>query len=135
MQEHADILFANEAFYLAFQTKDMDAMEDIWARRAPVACTHPGWPSLDGREQVMQSWAAILANPDTRGVEMRGAKAHRCGEAGFVTCYEMIGDSLLAATNVFVREDATWKLVHHQAGPCNMPPADLPEEEDEGRLQ
>lgn len=136
MLEHADILFANEAFYLAFQTKDMDAMEDLWARHAPVACTHPGWPSLDGREQVMQSWAAILANPDTRGVEMRGAKAHRCGEAAFVTCYEMIGESLLAATNVFVREDGAWKLVHHQAGPCNVPPSDLPEDDEEaGRMQ
>jgi len=135
MPEHADILFANEAFYLAFQTKNLDAMEDLWAREAPVACTHPGWPSLDGREQVMQSWAAILANPETRGVEMRGAKAHHCGETAFVTCYEMIGDSLLAATNVFVREGGAWKLVHHQAGPCNVPPTDLPEEEEGGRLQ
>lgn len=134
MQEHADILFANEAFYLAFQTKDIAAMEAIWARRAPVACTHPGWPSISGREPVMQSWAAILANPDTRGIAMRGARAHRCGEAAFVTCYEVIGGGLLAATNIFVREDGGWKLVHHQAGPCNLPPADLPEEE-EGPLQ
>jgi ketosteroid isomerase-like protein len=134
MQENADILFANEAFYLAFETKDMAAMDALWACEAPVACTHPGWPSLSGREQVMQSWAAILANPETRGVAMRGARAHRCGEAAFVTCYEMIGESLLAATNVFVRESGRWKLVHHQAGPCNLPPADLPEEE-ESRLQ
>lgn len=134
MPENAEILFANEAFYLAFQTKDMRAMEALWARRQPVACTHPGWPSLSGREQVMQSWAAILANPQTRGIDMRGARAHRCGEAAFVTCYERIGDSLLAATNVFVREDGGWKLVHHQAGPCNVPPGELPEEE-ESRLQ
>jgi ketosteroid isomerase-like protein len=134
MQEHADILFANEAFYLAFQMKDMAAMEDLWARDASVACTHPGWPSLSGREQVMQSWAAILSNPDTGGIGMRGARAHRYGDAAFVTCYELIGESLLAATNVFVREGDGWKLVHHQAGPCNLPPDDLPEEE-EGRLQ
>src|SRR3546814_9062194 len=77
MPENADILFANEAFYLAFQTKDVRAMEALWAHRQPVACTHPGWPSLSGREQVMQSWAAILANPETRGNEMRGARAYR----------------------------------------------------------
>lgn len=134
MPENADILFANEAFYLAFQTKDMGAMEALWAHRQPVACTHPGWPSLSGREQVMQSWAAILANPGTHGIEMRGARAHRCGEVAFVTCYERIGDRLLAATNLFVREDGGWKLVHHQAGPCNLPPGELPEEE-ESRLQ
>src|SRR3546814_4010213 len=82
----------------------------------------------------MQSWAAILANPETRGIEMRGARAYRCGEAAFVTCSERIGDRLLAATNLFVREDGGWKLVHHQAGPCNLPPGELPEEE-ESRLQ
>jgi hypothetical protein len=82
----------------------------------------------------MQSWAAILNNPDNQGVAMRGAKARRYGETAFVTCYEMIGENLLAATNVFVLEDGAWKLVHHHAGPCNMPPADLPEEE-ESRLQ
>lgn len=129
MPEHADILFANEAFYLAFQTKDLAAMEAIWARAAPVACTHPGWPSISGRDRVMQSWAAILANPETQDIAMRGARAHRCGDAAFVTCYELIGGGLLAATNIFVREDGGWKLVHHQAGPCNVPPGELPEEE------
>jgi len=134
MQEHADILFANDAFYLAFEMKDFDAMDGFWAREAPVACTHPGWPSLSGRDQVMQSWAAILSNPDAQAVACRGAKAHRYGDAAFVTCYEVIGDSLLAATNIFVRENDAWKLVHHQAGPCNAPPSELPEEE-ESRLQ
>src|SRR3546814_19940833 len=113
----------------------MAAMEAIWAHKAPVACTHPGWPSLSGREQVMQSWAAILSNPDTRGIAMRGARAHRCGEAAFVTCYEVIGDSLLAATNIFVLEDGGWKLVHHQAGPCNLPPAALPKDEESPHQQ
>ena len=55
MQEHADIIFANEAFYVAFQMKDLEAMEGLWAQAAPVACTHPGWPSLSGREQVTKA--------------------------------------------------------------------------------
>ena len=129
MQEHAEILFANEAFYLAFQTKDMAAMEAIWAREVPVACTHPGWPPLSGREQVMQSWAAILTNPETQGIAVRGSRAYRHDNAAFVTCYELIGGSLLAATNIFVHENGGWKLVHHQAGPCNVAPTDMPEEE------
>lgn len=137
MQEHADILFANEAFYHAFQLKDLDAMDGIWARRGPVACTHPGWPSLSGRDQVMQSWQAILTNPDALTVTCRGARARRYGDVAFVTCYEEIGENLLAATNIFLREDDTWKLVHHQAGPCHVPPPELAEEEEEvhSRLQ
>jgi hypothetical protein len=134
MQEHADVLFANDTFYFAFQMKDLEAMDGLWARSAPVACTHPGWPSLDGRDQVMQSWAAILGNPDSQPVTCRGAKARRYGDVACVTCYEVVADNLLAATNVFIREDDSWKLVHHQAGPCNAPPSELPEEE-ESRLQ
>ncbi len=135
MQEHADIVFANEAFYHAFQLKDLEAMDGIWARRVPVACTHPGWPALSGRDQIMQSWSAIFANPDAPSVVCRGARARRYGETAFVTCYEEIGDSLLAATNIFVREDGTWKLVHHQAGPCHAEPRELAEEEEDPRLQ
>ena len=36
-----------------------------------------------------------------------------------VVCREVIGDTTLAATNVFVRERGDWRLVHHQAGPTS----------------
>ncbi|MEO3428307.1 nuclear transport factor 2 family protein [Pelagibius sp. CAU 1746] len=138
MQEHADIIFANEAFYVAFQMKDLEAMEGLWAQAAPVACTHPGWPCLNGREQVLKSWRAIFENPDAVAVTCRAAKARRYGDTAFVTCYEVIGENLLAATNVFVREEGAWRMVHHQAGPCHVTPPELgedDEEEEAGRLQ
>ena len=36
-----------------------------------------------------------------------------------VSCIEHIGDGSLAASNVFVWEDAAWRLVHHHAGPLD----------------
>lgn len=136
MQEHADLIFANEAFYIAFQTKDLATMEALWTLQGPVACTHPGWPTLSGREQVLQSWRAIFENPEAVTVTCRAPKAYRYGDTGFVTCYESIGENLLAATNIFVRQNGTWKMVHHQAGPCHVPPPELEEEDEaEGRLQ
>ena len=42
--------FANEAFYLAFASKDMDAMTNVWSARDGIVCLHPGWPLLAGRE-------------------------------------------------------------------------------------
>src|SRR3546814_11910375 len=108
----------------------MAGSEVIWAHKAPVAFTHPGWPSLSGREQVMQSSAAILSTPDTRGIAIRCARAHRCGEAAFVTCYEVIGDSLLAPTNLFDLEAGRRQLVPHQPGPCNLPPPHPPPDEE-----
>ena len=130
MQEHADVLFANDGFYVAFQTKDLEAMDRLWAEDLPVACIHPGWPAIRGREEVMQSWAAILSNAEAPAITCRGARAYRYGNSAFVTCYELVGGNLLVATNVFVRQAESWKLVHHQAGPCNAPPGELPEEEE-----
>ncbi len=43
MSENAEILFTNETFYHVFRSRDLCAMDAIWARRAPVVCVHPGW--------------------------------------------------------------------------------------------
>ncbi len=49
MSESAEILFANETFYHVFRTRDLGAMDELWARRAPVVCVHPGWQALTTR--------------------------------------------------------------------------------------
>jgi len=51
-----------------------------------------------------------------------------------VTCIEQIKDErgqseFLTATNVFVRNGQTWDMVHHQAGPVNLDPQSLEDEE------
>lgn len=65
MSDHQAILFSNEAFYQAFAERDMDAMDAIWADDDAVACIHPGWQPLEGREAVLESWRAILSNADS----------------------------------------------------------------------
>tara|TARA_R110002167_G_scaffold247296_1_gene452869 strand:- start:1940 stop:2341 length:402 start_codon:yes stop_codon:yes gene_type:complete len=126
MSDREAILFANEAFYQAFADRDMDAMEALWAARDDLTCTHPGWPPLIGRRQVLQSWLSILANPESPAVSCHGASAHQAGDVAYVLCYERIDGNVLAATNVFVRDGKRWRLMHHQAGPTSGAP-----EEDE----
>jgi hypothetical protein len=41
------------------------------------------------------------------------------GESAYVVCGEAVDGAELVATNLFVREDGAWKLVHHQAGPVH----------------
>jgi hypothetical protein len=55
MNDSDAVLAANLEFYRAFTTRDVDAMEALWARQAPVACVHPGWPPLADRKAVMES--------------------------------------------------------------------------------
>ncbi|MEE4381537.1 MAG: nuclear transport factor 2 family protein [Pseudomonadales bacterium] len=121
--DSARALFANDAFYLAFAQRDLEAMDRLWARRHPVACIHPGWATLHERAAVMESWSGILANPDAPMVTVDHARALGFGDTVLVTCYERIGDQALAASNLFVLEDGEARLVHHQASPCAEPPA------------
>ncbi len=115
--DEAELIAANQAFYTAFERRDYAVMEALWSRSAPVACIHPGWDALFSRETVLESWRAILGASRTPTVRCSRARAFVFGDAAYVVCTESIGGADLVATNVFVREDGTWRLVHHQAGP------------------
>jgi ketosteroid isomerase-like protein len=110
------VLAANAEFYRAFAMRDVDAMDALWARSTPVACVHPGWQVLNGREAVMASWRGILGGVPPA---IRCSQEIACvaGSAAFVVCTENIDAGELVATNVFVQEEGDWKLAHHHAGP------------------
>ena len=131
MAEHEAVLFANEAFYRAFADRDSAAMDAVWAAEAPVACIHPGWNALTGRDQVMASWRRILGGGGGPAITCHNARALLQGACAFVICHEHIGSGFLIATNIFVLEGGRWKMVHHQAGPTTQP---VPEEESEDSM-
>jgi ketosteroid isomerase-like protein len=112
-----DVLEANQAFYQAFADRDLPAMESLWAKGVSVACIHPGWNVLRGRDLVIASWRSILGSENSPDVACGNASAHVMGESAFVICEEQVADDILIATNVFVRERGDWKLAHHQASP------------------
>ncbi len=122
--EEEAVLDVNAAFYRAFDQRDLEALAALWAEHAPVACIHPGWTALHGRETVVESWKHILEGQPPR-IACLHARAYVFGECAFVVCTERLDGGALVATNVFVREGGTWKLVHHQAGP-QPEPADPP---------
>ncbi len=121
------VLFANDAFYAAFAGRDLDAMEKVWSQHEAITCIHPGWTALAGREPVLASWRAILSNPRSPHVRVSRAAATVMGEFAYVVCYEHLSEAVLAATNIFVRENDWWRLVHHQAGMA--PPPAEPDDE------
>ena len=126
MTDEDAVLAANLEFYRAFTTRDAAAMEKIWAKRVPVACTHPGWEPLIMRDDVMSSWRGILANPDSPVVACEDEHVFLYGDTAFVICEESLPDSLLTATNVFIREDGAWRIVHHHSGPVFQRRAEQP---------
>jgi hypothetical protein len=114
--EEIAVLDANSSFYRAFARRDLRAMEGIWARGPAVACIHPGWDAVRGREEVMASWRAILAG-EAPAISCADASAEVLGGVAWVICRERIPDGPpVVATNVFVREEGAWRLLLHQAG-------------------
>lgn len=126
-----DVLAANQAFYKAFAARDMVGMDALWATGVPVACIHPGWNVLRGRELVIASWRSILGSENSPDVMCGNVSAHVLGESAFVICEEQVADDVLIATNVFVRERGGWKLAHHQAAPIASDTLQIVQPEDE----
>lgn len=115
--------FANEAFYLAFESKDYDAMAHLWCETGEPVCLHPGWPALIGRQAVLDSWRNILSNPAQGQVSCFGATVCLIDESSAaVVCYESMGEQTMVAMNVFRQEEGRPRLYLHQAGFCAHPP-------------
>lgn len=122
--DEAAILFANEAFYLAFSHRDLEAMDRLWVRNGPVVCIHPGWPALTERAAIISSWEKILSNPNSPPVKVHDARVFTQGKLASVVCYETLQEIMLVATNIFKQEKGKIRLLHHQAGHCVNPPSD-----------
>ena len=116
MTDSDAVLAANLEFYRAFGARDVAAMEGLWAREAPVACIHPGWPALSDRAAVIESWRGILANPEAPRIACFDERVLLFGDAALVICEEELDGGTLIASNLFVREDGAWRIAHHQAG-------------------
>ena len=116
MTDSDAVLAANLEFYRAFTAKDLVAMEALWAKEAPVACIHPGWPPLTERDAVIESWHNILGHPEAPRIACYDERVQLHGDVALVVCEEELEGGTLVASNLFVREDGGWKIAHHQAG-------------------
>ncbi|MBV8392066.1 MAG: nuclear transport factor 2 family protein [Alphaproteobacteria bacterium] len=115
--EREAVLAANRAFYRAFNDRDFDAMDAIWAPTGAMVCLHPGQAPLLDRADIMASWRAILRQPDSPRV--RCTDEWVAGRPGFaiVICREVLAQGQLMATNAFVRLSDGWHMLTHHSGP------------------
>lgn len=132
---------ANAAFYAAFEARDLDAMSDCWERSERAAVVHPGWPPQHGWARVLTTWDMIFANPQSMHCIVTDERIDVIGHVAVVTCEEQLlqefgaadhdadlASARVAATNVFVRDGDTWKMILHHGSPVY--PHDEPESLD-----
>ncbi|MQY05938.1 nuclear transport factor 2 family protein [Actinomadura macrotermitis] len=127
-----DLDEAHAAFYAAFEAGDLDRMADLWADgpfAAGVSCVHPGWPMLRGRDEVLRSWALIMANTTYIQFVLTDVEADVYGDHAVVTCKEnvltadeeseegFLAGGSIVATKVFVRDGGEWRLLLHHGSP------------------
>lgn len=115
------MLAANEAFYAAFEDRDLDAMSELWVHGGTVSCTHPGWRTLHGWPAVAGSWFALFDGPGALQFILTEVRAHVEHDLAWVHVDEnLIGEGVggtVAALNVFRRTASGWKLVVHHGSP------------------
>lgn len=122
----SEVEAANAALYAAFETADVDAMQDVWDDVDPGAlvCVHPGWPMLRGRSAVLRSWSAVMAGTEYIQFFLTDVHVTVMGDSAVVTCTENVLTSAdvgenasVVATNVFVRRPDGWRLQVHHGSP------------------
>jgi ketosteroid isomerase-like protein len=128
-EDVAAIRSANEQFYRAVTSLDVDAMSAVWEHGQDSRCIHPGWEMIEGWELVRQSWEIIFNNTSSLVVEPSEVMVRVEGDMAWVCCLETItstgetGSSLARATNLFARTPEGWKMILHHA---SQVPADEP---------
>jgi ketosteroid isomerase-like protein len=120
---------ANAAFYAAFETADLDGMQDLWLDDPDTLCVHPGALPVRGTSAINRSWALIMANTpyiqffltDVEVSVLEGVASVTCTEnvltADELSGPDVFGGARAVATNVFVRTAGAWRLWIHHASP------------------
>jgi hypothetical protein len=67
MTNNSEILAVNDAFYRAFEKKDIEAMSAVWSQGNGSLCIHPGWDILRGWKAISTSWQKIFNYRGVRG--------------------------------------------------------------------
>lgn len=114
---------ANQAFYSALTSLDLEGMTAVWLHDPRVVCIHPGRPALLGWDAVRESWERIFAATGWMHVEPTNVGVGILGDVAIVTCWENVtaqaeegvGIASVQATNVFQSVDGGWRLVVHHA--------------------
>ena len=119
--DHRRVRDLNTAFYASHEAQDFDAMAALWSHGNDVVCIHPGWPILRGWKAVGESWRRIFAGPAENQFIVTNEQLNIGQGVAWMTLDENLmsasGTGTIAATNVFLKIQGEWKVVHHHGSP------------------
>lgn len=123
--EHSEVLAANEAFYRAFEKKDISAMSGVWSQGTGSLCIHPGRNVLRGWKAIRESWEQIFKNTSYIEVETQIIATEVRSNIAYIVLVETLlqvsrnrrVQAQSMATNIFERMGSSWYLVSHHGSP------------------
>ena len=125
METTDSLIEANTRFYRAFELFDIEEMNELWDKELAVTCIHPGWPLIQGRSEILQSWINIFNNTMVMQFTITESSIKIEGEWGWIVCTESlrsvvngkVNEGRVEATNIYRRVKNQWYLVHHHGSP------------------
>ncbi|PLZ14759.1 nuclear transport factor 2 family protein [Fischerella thermalis] len=125
MTNNSEILAVNDAFYRAFEKKDIEAMSAVWSQGTGSLCVHPGWDILRGWKAISTSWQKIFKNTPYIEINTEIISVEIRDHLAYIILVENVmqvinGRKIEArslATNIFEFLGGKWYLIHHHASP------------------
>jgi len=119
MDVSTEVLAAHRRYYEAFESRDLDAMSDLWEHSPRAVCTHPGWATLRGWGPVAASFFTLFQNGQHLQFVLTEERTVVAAETAWVSVDENLlgeqGGVTVATVNIFMRETGSgaWKMVCH----------------------
>ncbi len=125
MTNNSEILAVNDAFYRAFEKKDIETMSAVWSQGTGSLCVHPGWNILRGWKTISTSWEKIFKNTPYIEINTEIMTVEIRDHLAYIVLVENVmqvinGRKIEArslATNIFEFLGGKWYLIHHHASP------------------
>ena len=123
--QRTEVLATNEAFYRAFEKKDIEAMSAVWSQGTGSRCIHPGRDAIRGWKDIRSSWELIFKNTKYIEIETDIITTEIRDNIAYVILVEKLlqissGRSVQAqsmATKIFEHMGSSWYLIHHHGSP------------------
>lgn len=112
---------AENAFYEAMRTGNLDALMDVFAEDEEIVCIHPNGQRMIGHRAIRNSWKSVFNG--NRHLQVTISR-YISWDSALMSIHNIIeriaieGDNselLLAATNVYVRGAKGWRMLIHHA--------------------
>ena len=124
MSAKDEVRKTSQRFYAALNhmvNGDARDMAEVWSHRADVTTLHPVGGRQIGWKQVADSWNGVAEISSNGTVTLKDQHIRVIGDVAYELGIEHVEMTLAGkqiqgggrVTNIYHREDGTWKIIHH----------------------